>query len=258
VLAQELVASEVSGKSFRQDERATSDVSGKSGHRTEFLECAETRVLMAAAEADRCEVTGKAVRPGVLRECHMTGKRVLPSELFTCMVTGKRAVKSLFETSSVSQGRVLKERAIRSMLGRFCAPGEAQTCIWSGKKHHPDDMSTCTLTGVNMSREFAATDGVTCLGPLKELLDGMRRTEDEKVLWEIASRRVEADHGGKIHVESAVKSGDGSYLALCCVSKTLFGLRSAHVGALYDLRDGTILGKIAVGKRDKNFWIAKA
>lgn len=257
VLEQELAASELSGKLFRHDEQARSSVSGKTGHRSEFVECSETHLPMTIAEAERCEVTGRLVRPGVLEVCQKTDKRVLPSELYDCMVTGKHALKSLYETSSVSNRHLLKELSIRSNAGQFCAPVEAQACIWSGQKHHPDDMCICAVSGVQISREFSTADGVACLRPLKELLDGMRRTEDRKSVWDKASQHLATYHGGKICMESAVTSADGNYLALCCVSKTLFGLRSAHLGALYDLRDGTILGKIAVGKRDKNSWIAR-
>jgi hypothetical protein len=42
----------------------------------------------ARAEAERCEVTGRQVRQGVLEACEITGKHVLPSELERCMATG--------------------------------------------------------------------------------------------------------------------------------------------------------------------------
>ena len=42
---------------------------------------------MTAREAERCEITGKSVRPGVLERCSITEKAVLPSELERCAVT---------------------------------------------------------------------------------------------------------------------------------------------------------------------------
>jgi superfamily II DNA or RNA helicase len=257
VLAEELATSELSGRSFRRDEQARSSVSDKMGHRSEFVECSETRLPIAVVEAEKCEVTGRLVRPSVLEVCQKTGKHVVPSELSNCMVTGQRALKSLYETSSISNLPLLKEVSIQSIAGRFCAPTEAQICVWSGKKHHPDDIRICAITGVRISWEFSTEDGIACLRPLRELLEGMRRTEDGKAVWDKASQRLSTHQGGRIRVESAVTSVDGDHLALCCESKTLFGLRTAHLGALYDLRDGTILGKIAVGKRENNFWVAK-
>jgi len=256
VLAEELLMSELSERSFRKDEQKRSSVSGKTGHRSEFVECSETRVLLAVTEAEKCEHTGRLVRPGVLEVCQATGKRVLPSEVYSCTVTGKRALKSQCETSSVSGRHLLREVAIRSIGGKFCAPVEAQLCIWSGEKHHPEDMRTCAITGVLISQQFS-TSGETRLRPLCELLDGMRRTEDARSVWDKASLRLASHHGGKTRMESAVVSVDGNYLAICCESKTLFGLRSAYLGGIYDLHDGTILGKIAVGKRENSVWTAR-
>ena len=49
-------------------------VSGKAGHKEEFLFCHETRQPMMPEEAEQCEVTGKFVRPGVLESCRADRK----------------------------------------------------------------------------------------------------------------------------------------------------------------------------------------
>jgi hypothetical protein len=129
-------------------------------------------------------VTGKQVQPGVLETCEITGKYVLPSELERCMATGKRPLRRLLVISSVSQGRVLKDVAIHSTGGNFCAPCEARECFWSGRKSHPDDLRTCVLTGLPIYYEFTTAEGAPRLQPLAELIDGVRRTADERLLWD--------------------------------------------------------------------------
>ena len=46
-----------------------SAVSGKTGHKQEFLICHETRQPLLISEAEQCEVTGNYVRPGILEQC---------------------------------------------------------------------------------------------------------------------------------------------------------------------------------------------
>ena len=62
----ELVRSEVSSKRHNVDEQRRSVVSGKVGHKSEFLLCHETRQPLLPSEAEQCDNTGEYVRPGVL------------------------------------------------------------------------------------------------------------------------------------------------------------------------------------------------
>jgi hypothetical protein len=134
VLNTELAVSEVSRKPYRTDQQLRSAVSGKAGHKDEFLFCHETRQPMMPKEAEQCEVTGKFVRPGVLEACAATRKAVLPSELERCVVTEGRVLKKLLVTSSMSGARLLQRVAVRSVAGKYCAPDEAKTCMWSGRR----------------------------------------------------------------------------------------------------------------------------
>jgi superfamily II DNA or RNA helicase len=124
VLNTELGDSEVSGKRYRLDQQLRSSVSGKAGHKEEFLFCHETRQPMMPHEAETCEVTRKFVRPGLLQKCGVTGKAVLPSELERCAVSEKRVLKKLLVTSSVSGARLQHRLAVRSIAGQYCAPAE--------------------------------------------------------------------------------------------------------------------------------------
>jgi hypothetical protein len=204
LLNSELAVSEVSGKRYRIDQQLRSAVSGKAGYKEEFLLCHETRQPMTSQEGERCEVTGKIVRPGVLELCGTTGKAVLPSELERCAVTDKRVLKKLLVTSSVSGARFQNSLAVRSVGGKYCAPVESKTCMWSGRRSHPDDIRVCSLTGIQFHFEFAASGEKPYLQPLGDLLHGVRRTTDAPIVGKrshpkLRARCVAADAAWKQH-----------------------------------------------------------
>jgi hypothetical protein len=164
-------------------------------------------------------------------------------------------LKRLLVTSSLSQTRILEDAAIRSSAGKFCAPAEARTCFWSGRKSHPDDLRACALTGLMIHFEFATTDGAPRLQPLVELLDGVRRTADETQLWDsIAAGIAAALKGGKCRMEAAILSPTKRHLATCTEVRTFLGIRVRQVGAVYDLGESAIVGRLAMGKRGANSW----
>jgi Helicase conserved C-terminal domain len=254
-LASELLISEVSGKPYRPDQQLQSVVSGKSGHRKEFTHCHETRQPLLSIEADRCEMTGILVRPGVLQCCEMTNKMVLPSELERCAASGKKALKTLFVNSSVSGARILERVAVRSAAGAFCSPMEARYCTWSGRRFHSDDLRACTLTGVPIHVQYVTPDAYGRLQALAELLYGFSRTADQQHLWEvIATKASNALQGKRCRIESARSSVDRRYLAVCSEIRTLLGLRLHYAGLLYSIEDASIVGRIALGKRTPKGW----
>ena len=258
LLNTELALSDISGKRYRTDEQLRSALSGKAGHKQEFIFCHETRQPIVLSEAEPCEATGKKVRPGILVSCEATGKRVLPSELERCTATGKRALKSLFVTSSLSQTRILENASIRSSRGTYCSPMETQTCFWSGRKSHPDDLRICELTGLPIHFEHATGDHAPRLRPLAEMLDGLRRTADEAQVWDnVVPRIAAAVKGAKCRVEAATLSPTKTYLATCSEARTLMGIRVRQVGAVYDLNDTALIGRLAVGKRGPGGWTAR-
>jgi hypothetical protein len=209
-------------------------------------------------EAEACDVTGKQVRKGILQTCEITGKRVLSSDLSRCSVTGKHALKGLLVSSSLSDVRMLEDVATRSAAGKFCAPAEARLCFWSGQKYHPDDLRICGLTALPIYFEFATPEAPPRLQTLVELLDGVRRPVDEPHLWDIAAARIAAAlKVGKCRVEAARLSPTRQHLAACSEVKTFLGIRSRQVGGIYDLNEGTIVGRIAEGKRDGDSWVER-
>jgi hypothetical protein len=258
VLKSELGVSEVSGKPYRLDQAATSAVSGKTGHAQEFTQCYETRQTIARTEAETCAVSSRIVRPGVLQACAATRKRVLPSLLATCQATGARVLKNCLVASSISNAQVLREKAIKSSAGTFCLPAEAETCLWSGRKAHPDDMRHCALTGLAIHADYATPSSPPRLRPLVEILDGMRHNADQDDMWErISQRLVRALNGGTCKIEAAVLSPSKQRLATCAESKKMLGLRTHQIGAVYDLIDDVIIGRLAEGKRNGKGWITR-
>jgi hypothetical protein len=214
---------------------------------------------MTPTEAETCEVTGKFVRPGVLEKCSVTEKTVLPSELERCAVSDKRVLKKLLVTSSVSGARLQHRLAVRSIAGKYCALVETKKCVWSGHRSHPDDVFVCTLTGIPFHVAFAALGQKSYLQPLGDLLRGVRRTADAPDRWEdIASKASTALRGSRCRVETAHVSPDKRHLAICAEVRTLLGLRVHQAGMLYSLEDGSIVGRIAIGKRTPKGWIGAA
>ena len=259
ILNTELGVSEASGKRYRLDQQLRSSVSGKAGHKEEFLFCHETRQPIMPSEAETCEVTGKFVRPGVLEKCGVTGKSVLPSELERCAVSDKRVLKKLLVTSSVSGARIQHRLAVRSTSGKYCAPAEAKTCMWSGRRSHPDDVRICGLTGIQFHVEFAGSGDKPYLQPLVDLLHGLRRTADAPDRWEdIAFKASTALRGSRCRVETAHVSPDKRHLAICSEVRTMLGFRVHQAGMLYSVEDGSIVGRIAMGKRTPKGWIEAA
>ena len=165
-------------------------------------------------------------------------------------------LKRLLVSSSVSGARIRHELAVRSVAGRYCAPTEAKACMWSGRISHPDDLRICSLTGISFHSEFAAPGGNSHLQPLAELLHGVRHTTDAADRWnEIAGKASDVLRGSRCRVESAFTSPDKRHLALCTEVRTLLGLRTQQAGLLYSMRDGSIVGRLALGKRTPKGWI---
>jgi hypothetical protein len=255
ILNTELGVSDVSGKRYRPDQQLRSAVSGKAGHKEEFLICHEIRLPIMPQEAEQCEVTRKFVRKGVLESCALTGKAVLPTELERCVVSDKRVVKSMLVTSSVSGARLQHRLAVRSVAGKFCAPAEAKICIWGGRQSHPDDLRVCCLTGIPFHVEFAGPGHDPYLQPLGDLLHGVRQTADAPDRWVDIASKASIALRTRCRVETAHVSPDKRHLAICSEVRTLLGLRVQQAGLLYSIEDGSIVGRIAMGKRTAKGWI---
>jgi superfamily II DNA or RNA helicase len=256
VLKEELATSELSGKLFRNDQLVRCAVSWRAGHRDEFIPCEETRDLISPAWLERCEITGRRVRKDMLEVCPETKARALPSEFDRCAVTDRRVLKRLLVNSSVSQTPLMKRAAVRSLHGAFCLPAETATCFWSGRVVHPDDIRTCTLTGLQIHAEFTRP-GDNRLRPLVELLDGVRRTADEEKAWADVTSRVSSVLKGKpCRIEAAALSPTRRHLATCAEVKTMWGLRKRQAAVVYNLSEGAVIGRIAEGRRGERVWEA--
>jgi hypothetical protein len=69
----------------------------------------------------------------------------------------------------LSAARLQRFVAVRSIIGKYCAPTEAKICMWSGRRCHPDDVRVCTLTGIPFHVEFAAAGDKPYLQALARL-----------------------------------------------------------------------------------------
>jgi hypothetical protein len=195
------------------------------------------------------------VRKGVLQACSETGKNVLPLELGRCAEINAQVLKSLLVTSSVSYRSILQRIALKASTGSYCAPSEAITCFWSGKPTHPDDIRQCALTGLSIRVEFMVPHP-TRLRPLAEMLDGVRRTADERDRWNKAAERVgTALRVKRCQIEAAVLSPSQTHLAVCSEIRRTLGMRVSYAGAVYDLADHSIFGRIAEGRRRRDHWV---
>ena len=128
-LKRDLNLSEVSGRSYRNEEQLTCCVSGKTGHQSEFMKCA---------------VSEKAALPGFLEPCELTGRRALPNEMLTSEFSGKRHLRTNSRKSDVS--------------GRIGHTTEFRRCVRSGKQVLLDEGGYCSFSnGRFLLQEFLGT-----------------------------------------------------------------------------------------------------
>jgi hypothetical protein len=113
----------------------------------------------------------------------------------------------------------------------------------------------CSLTGIPFHVEFAASGDQPYLQPLGDLLHGVRRTADVPERWEDVASKASTALRSRCRVETAHVSPDKRHLAICSEVRTLLGLRVQQAGLLYSIEDGSIVGRIAMGKRTAKGWI---
>jgi hypothetical protein len=257
-LKSELAVSQISGQTYRSDQLLRSALSGKTGHASEFMTCPLTQQVLLPTEAERCDVTGTPVAPGQLLRCSVTGKRVLPALIERSAVSGKIAMKEHMVDSSVSGQRLIDQEAIRSERGRFCSRAEARPCAWSGLIAHPDDVATCALAGLLVHRSFLTDGPRPSLRPLAEMLDGTRRAADAAETWPAVVPLANAATKGKCTIESAQSSPNAGAVAVCAQVKTLLGFKVRHAGFVYIPTERSILGRVAIGRRNDGRWVPDA
>jgi len=236
------------------DEEICSAVSGKFGHKQEFIHCTETNKPLLLEESEKCEITGKLVMPGILEKCAITGKKVLPSELEKSLVSAKKALKRFFVSSSISNIRLLEDESIRSEAGKFCSDKESVLCIWSDEKYHPDDVKQCMLTGLTFHKKFLDEAGYFSV--LHKLLDGTSNKLDCQEQWEnIATKFVNIIGGGRAQIKNADSATNKKNLACSVELKTWAGLKTRQGGLVYSLNEKNIIGRVPIGKRNMQVWI---
>jgi superfamily II DNA or RNA helicase len=253
-LKSELSISEISGRLYRTDQEARSEFSGKKGHNSEFLNCFETRQLLASAEAEQCQETGKFVRPGILVTCEVSGKRARPSECSRCSVTNKQVLKRLLVVSSISGLLALPDAAVRSSSGQYCLLAETILCAWTGRRSHPDDIGTCTLTSLHVHKDFLTKQN-SCLEPLFKLLNDVNCAAADREFPVLTAALSKALDGQKCRMVSGAISPTKTAMAVCAEVKSYLGLKTNYVGCVFFPASRDIIGEVAVGKRTKQGWL---
>ncbi|MBU6339467.1 MAG: hypothetical protein KGQ36_05825 [Rickettsiales bacterium] len=257
VLENEVKVSQISGKKYRSDEELSSVISGKNGHKSEFIFCSETKQILLLEESEKCEVTGVIVKPGILEKCDITGKMVMPSELDISAATGKKALKKLFISSSISNAILLETEAVISITRKFCMPSEAKICNWDENKYHPDDLGTCSLTGLSINHKYLTNSQPHRSEALINLLNGISNKYDCLESWNKVTDRITAIIGkGNYKVKAAELSPSKNCIAVSIESKAWIGLKTRCIGVLYSLQEDNVIGRIATGKIENRIWIS--
>ena len=116
---------------------------------------------------------------------------------------------------------MLEEAAVRPTSGGYCLSFEAQTCAWSERRFHPDDLKTCALVGLTVHFSLLSEFNPPRLKPLVEMLNGNRMSADGTQLWNEATAKLsEIRKSGKLQIEAASFSPSGHLLALSCGENT--------------------------------------
>ncbi|USN53812.1 MAG: DEAD/DEAH box helicase [Candidatus Nomurabacteria bacterium] len=240
VLADEAIKSDVTGKLVAKKFLKTSSLSGK---------FAEPQFI------NTCEFTKTEVLESEIAVSQISGKRYRIDEQLKSAVSGKLGHRQEFVASSISSAPLLEEEAIRSVTGKFCAPMEARPCTWSGRKCHPEDLRTCELTGVQIHSEYVTLEPPIRLETLNNLLNGTRSKSDKLEVWPSLSNSVTALLKAKrCKIETAEVSPSDDILAASIELRTFLGLRVSHIGVLYSIKDGSVVGRVARGKRGDKGW----
>jgi superfamily II DNA or RNA helicase len=170
VLRSELAVSDISNKQYRSDEQMRSALSGKTGHRSEFVQCHVTKQALALGEAEKCEVSGHYVAPGVLEKCRATGKRVLPSLLEPCAVSGQRALSSILESCALTGKRVLPSLLEPcAITGKRVLATELRECELTHKRVVPSELERCAVTGKHVVKSMLVTSSISGARLLEEV-----------------------------------------------------------------------------------------
>ena len=254
LIPEEAAISEISGKTYRSDNQRRSAVSGKTGEKSEFASCAVTGQLIGPEEGERCAASRKLVLPGQLDTCSLTGLKVLPSELERSDFSRQMALRKHIVFSSISGARLLDSEAIYSALGAVCTPDEVRKCSWSGASFHPNDLEVCALTELRIHKNFVTSLLPVCLQVLLELVTQTAQPKDYSGNWSRIAEKASKIFPGRYQVEAARLSPDRKNLAVCAEVKTLLGFRVRHIGFVYSLDQESIIGRIAIGKRNAGRW----
>lgn len=145
----ELEGSEISGRLFRADESARSTVSGRRGHRSEFVAISEPEGLGARDEvAQSCVSLRWGQRSRMIASDVASERLGLPSEARRCAVTGQTVLLDEVELSIVSGAPAIKSYLVPcDLTGGMCLPTELAVSEVSSKRVRSDQFAVSAVTG---------------------------------------------------------------------------------------------------------------
>ena len=199
LLQDEVVASPTTGRLGDKAQLAQSAVSKSWAFKDELVQCAETQSWLLPSETARCEATGlvvdtrlvapssasgrlalqralircavshKLLLPDEVAKCEYTGKLVDRSLLGICIATKKRALVTTLIKCELPHGLVLDDDRVRvksAKSRRVCSRSLAKRCQWTSATLLPDEVGTCSLSGLVLEKGLLRNQEFTILRDL--------------------------------------------------------------------------------------------
>ena len=237
VLKDELIASELSGKSFRRDQTARSAISDNVGHVSEFSTCEVTGVFLSSDEAGTSSVSGKVVRLDLLVQsekepyrsglsdetvqCSATQKTLLTDEVVTSAVSGRVFDRTLVRLSDWSGQPALAEELVKcEVTSESLLPKETDLCAMNGRRVRKDLLSASPVNGrLGLVEEFVGCE----ITGAQVLSDELLKSDESGVTF----RKDEAVISG-----ASGRIGHRSEMVVCCGTQQLILKSEAGASAL--------------------------
>jgi hypothetical protein len=253
-------------------------IDGSPPYTSQLTVVPHTGLWTNAPELGSCGNTGKTAPIECLGRCAMTGVDALQHLLVESEISGRQALPEHTLHCSLSGKRILVDEAeMSAVTGKLVAHSLLKTSAVSGKRAEPEHFGRCDFSGAEV---LNVELGVSAVSGKRYRLDQQLRsavssnaghkeeflfcyetrqpiTPKEAETCEVTGKFVRPGVLEKCAaIEAAHVSPDKQHVAICSEVRTLLGLRVQQAGLLYSMRDGSIVGRIAIGKRTPKGWIS--
>lgn len=142
----ELERCQLTGELALPDQLETCAVSGQRVIRRRMAVCEVTNAWLAPTAAARSDVSGRTVRPDLIRRSdrppHRSG---LPDEVGVCEFSGRTLLLDEM-ARSVASGKWADRELLEGACDRLAHRSEFVQCAVSGRRLLPDETGVCSLT----------------------------------------------------------------------------------------------------------------